>query len=191
MPFIETGIPGLQVFEPHLLRDHRGYFYESYNERLFHDHGITDHFVQDNQARSGYGTIRGLHYQLNPMAQSKLVRVTEGSVLDVAVDLRTGSPTYGKAFSIVLSAEAKNQLYVPRGFAHGYSVLSETAEFLYKCDSFYSREHERGISFQDPALRIDWRIPESKRLLSEKDLLHPVLEAADKNFIFTQPAQRP
>lgn len=181
---LETEIPGLKIFEPKIINDSRGYFFESYNQKVFAEAGINDVFVQDNQARSSYGTLRGLHYQLNPSAQSKLVRVTEGEVLDVVVDLRNGSPTFGKVFSIILSAEKKNQLYIPRGFAHGYSVLSETAEFFYKCDNFYSRDDERGISFDDAALNIDWKIPKEKMIISEKDLNHPSFANADKNFSF-------
>jgi dTDP-4-dehydrorhamnose 3,5-epimerase len=140
MPFIKTDFPGLIVFEPKVFGDHRGYFYESYNAKSFKEGGINADFVQDNQARSTYGVLRGLHYQLGEHAQAKLVRVIEGTVLDVVVDLREGSPTYGKSYGIELSAENKRQLFVPRGFAHGYVVLSETAEFFYKCDNFYNKE---------------------------------------------------
>ena len=171
--FIETGFPGLILFEPKVIGDDRGYFFESYSLRDFHRGGISVAFVQDNQARSGYGVWRGLHYQVAPYAQAKLVRVTEGEVLDVVLDLRPHSPTYGQSYSVVLSAENKRQLFVPRGFAHGYVVLSETAEFFYKCDNYYSRPHEGGLCYDDPALNIDWQIPAGDILLSEKDRLWP------------------
>jgi dTDP-4-dehydrorhamnose 3,5-epimerase len=132
MPFIETGLPGLVVFEPRVFADSRGYFFESFSERTFTEQGITTRFVQDNQSRSSYGVIRGLHYQLPPHAQTKLIRVLEGSILDVAVDIRQGSPTFGKVYTLELTAENKKQLLVPKGFAHGFSVLSETAEIMYK-----------------------------------------------------------
>ena len=184
MPFTETGIPGLLIFEPNLLRDARGYFYESFNTRVFETQGIKQNFVQDNQALSSYGILRGLHYQLAPNAQAKLVRVTEGEVLDVVVDLREGSPSYGKSFGILLSAENHKQLYVPRGFAHGYSVLSATAMFIYKCDNFYSRESERGILYNDDALNIDWKIPADKIIVSDKDRMNLPFATAEKNFQF-------
>jgi dTDP-4-dehydrorhamnose 3,5-epimerase len=169
MPFIDTDFPGLYIFEPMVFGDDRGYFFESYNQKTFDDKGINSHFVQDNQAKSTFGVLRGLHFQKGDAAQAKLVRVLEGSVLDVVVDLRQGSPTYGQSFSIELSAENKKQLYVPRGFAHGYVVLSETAEFFYKCDNFYSKADEGGIIYNDPSLSIDWKIDLSKAVLSEKD----------------------
>ena len=175
MPFIETALEGVKVFEPKLWPDARGYFYESYNQKVFREAGINDSFVQDNQSRSTYGVLRGLHYQLGAFAQSKLVRVMEGEVLDVVVDIREGSPTYGQWHSEVLSAENKKQMYVPRGFAHGYVVLSETAEFFYKCDNFYSKAHEGSIIYNDPKLNIDWQVPADKVLLSDKDKVHPVL----------------
>jgi dTDP-4-dehydrorhamnose 3,5-epimerase len=182
MPFKETGIEGLLVFEPHIIRDERGYFYESFNQRIFSEAGINMPFVQDNQSYSRKNTLRGLHYQLNPMAQSKLVRVIYGEVLDVAVDLRKNSPTFGKHFSIRLSAENHLQLYIPRGFAHGYSVLSETAIFFYKCDNFYSKNHERGIRFNDPQLQIDWCIDIHHAIVSEKDQNNPLFIDAEMNF---------
>lgn len=169
MPFTETPIPDLLLFEPKILEDERGYFFEAYNARHFAEAGIDANFVQDNQARSGYGVLRGLHYQLAPFAQAKLVRVLEGAVLDVVVDIRPDSPTYGESYKVLLSADNKRQLFVPRGFAHGYLVLSERAEFFYKCDNFYSRKHEGGIRFDDPRLGIDWEIPREKLILSEKD----------------------
>ncbi len=169
MPFIETPIPGLVVFEPRVHADDRGYFFESYNRQVFHAAGVTAEFVQDNQARSTRGVLRGLHYQVGEAAQAKLVRCIEGEVLDVAVDLRPNSATYGQWFSIRLSAENKRQLFVPRGFAHGYAVISPTAEFAYKCDNFYSKADEGGILFNDPVLKIDWELDPSEVVLSEKD----------------------
>jgi dTDP-4-dehydrorhamnose 3,5-epimerase len=176
MPFITTEFPDLVVFEPRVFGDERGYFFESFNQKTFEEAGITRPFVQDNQARSTFGVLRGLHFQKGDAAQAKLVRVLEGAVLDVVVDLRKGSPTYGKYYSIVLSAENKLQLYVPRGFAHGYVVLSETAEFFYKCDNFYSKVDEGGIIYNDPELAIDWNIDLSAAVLSDKDKVLPTMK---------------
>ncbi len=173
MPFIDTNIPDLKVFEPQVWRDDRGYFYESYNQQTFEKAGIANNFVQDNQALSTYGVLRGLHYQLPPFAQAKLVRVVQGEVLDVVVDIRPDSPTYGAHFSIRLSDANKTQLFVPRGFAHGYVVLSDTAIFAYKCDNFYSKAHDAGLFFNDPKLNIDWQIDLNKAILSEKDKVQP------------------
>lgn len=173
MPFTKTHIEGLQVFDPKIWRDDRGYFYESYNKNTFIEAGITTEFVQDNQALSTYGVLRGLHYQLEPFAQAKLVRVTQGEVLDVAVDIREGSATYGEWYSIRLSAENKKQFFVPRGFAHGYVVLSDTAVFAYKCDNFYAKSHDAGLLYNDPTLNIDWEIDLNKAILSGKDLIQP------------------
>ena len=184
MPFHKTEIPGLQLFEPNVFEDSRGYFFESYNANIFKQEGIDIVFVQDNQSSSSYGVIRGLHYQLNPHAQTKLVRVLSGNILDVAVDVRKGSPTFGHHFTIELSAENKKQLLVPKGFAHGFSVLSEKAEVLYKCDGFYNKESEGGICFDDPSLNIDWKIPADKAIVSDKDQVLPVLAALQTNFIF-------
>jgi dTDP-4-dehydrorhamnose 3,5-epimerase len=184
MPFIKTDFPGLLVFEPKVFEDSRGYFFESYNEKVFSAEGITIQFVQDNQAQSSYGVIRGLHYQLEPYSQTKLIRVLSGSILDVAVDLRKGSPSYGKAFLLELSAANKKQLLVPKGFAHGYSVTSETAEVFYKCDAFYHKEAEGGIMYNDPALDINWQVPGSKAIISEKDMQHPGLHDVITNFTF-------
>lgn len=184
MPFIETGIQGLVVFEPRVFEDSRGFFFESFNEKTFSDQGIPLPFVQDNQSKSCYGVIRGLHYQLDPHAQSKLVRVLVGKILDVAVDIRKGSPTFGKVYSIELSAENKKQLYIPKGFAHGFSVLSETAEVLYKCDAFYSKESEGGIVYNDATLNIDWQIPADKAIVSEKDVVNPTFADCRNNFVF-------
>ncbi len=173
MPFLDTGIADLLVFEPQVWKDDRGYFFESYNQQVFAKGGITANFVQDNQARSTYGVLRGLHYQVGTSAQAKLVRVIEGEVFDVAVDLRPDSATYGQWFGIHLSAENKRQLFVPRGFAHGYLVLSEEAEFAYKCDNFYDREAEGGIRFDDPELGIKWPSITGTYALSPKDELWP------------------
>jgi len=184
MPFIKTDISGLLVFEPKVFEDSRGYFFESYNEKIFQQEGISIRFVQDNQSSSSYGVIRGLHYQLLPHAQTKMVRVLHGKILDVAVDIRVGSPTYGQAYTIELSAENKKQLFIPAGFAHGFSVLSEKAEVLYKCDSFYNKESEAGIIYNDAALAIDWKVPVNKAIISEKDAILPTLENCKTNFVF-------
>lgn len=173
MPFLDTPIEGLKIFEPQVWKDDRGYFYEAFNQQRFEEAGITVPFVQDNQARSTRGVLRGLHYQVGDMAQAKLVRVLEGEVLDMVVDIRPGSATYGKWFSLRLSAENKRQLFVPRGFAHGYLVLSPTAEFFYKCDNFYSKAHEGGILFNDAELGIDWEFDLNEVILSEKDKVQP------------------
>lgn len=173
MPFIPTPIPDLLVFEPQVWGDERGYFFEAFNANTFKQAGIEAQFVQDNQARSTFGVLRGLHYQLEPFAQAKLVRVLEGEVLDVVVDIRPESPAYGQWYSIRLSAENKKQLFVPRGFAHGYVVLSPTAEFFYKCDNFYSKAHEGGIYYNDPHLQIDWEIDLNAVILSDKDQVLP------------------
>lgn len=178
--FFETGIEGLFVYEPRIFGDPRGYFFESYNAEVFKKQGIETAFVQDNQSRSTRGVLRGLHYQLPPFAQSKLVRCTHGEVLDVVVDIREGSKTYGKTFSLLLSAENKKQLYIPRGFAHGFAVLSEEAEFVYKCDNYYAKEHEAGIAYNDPNLKIDWLLLVSEVKLSDKDLILPHLGNHEK-----------
>ncbi|MEO7049370.1 MAG: dTDP-4-dehydrorhamnose 3,5-epimerase [Ferruginibacter sp.] len=185
MPFIKTDFPGLFIFEPVVFEDSRGYFYESYNEKVCQNEGINIHFVQDNQARSSYGVIRGLHYQLAPFAQTKFIRVLSGSILDVVVDLRKGSPTFGKTFSMELSAENKLQLLIPKGFAHGYSVLSESCEVFYKCDEFYNKTAEAGIMYNDELLAIDWKIPNQNQVISDKDLLHPSFTDCKNNFSFS------
>ena len=184
MPFHKTEFSGLLVFEPSVYEDNRGYFFESYNEQTFLKENIDLRFVQDNQSSSSYGVIRGLHYQLNPHAQTKLVRVLSGTVLDVAVDIRDNSPTFAKAFSIELSADNKKQLLIPPGFAHGFSVLSERAEVFYKCDNFYNKESETGIRYDDPLLHINWRIPSAKIIVSEKDQQLPLLAHSKNNFVF-------
>jgi dTDP-4-dehydrorhamnose 3,5-epimerase len=184
VPFIETAFPGLFVFEPMVFEDSRGFFYEAYNEKSFNGAGIMNRFVQDNQSRSTYGVIRGLHYQVPPFAQAKLVRALVGSILDVVVDIRKGSPTYGKVYSIELSAQNKKQLFIPAGFAHGFSVLSDVAEVFYKCDQFYNKGGEQGIIYNDPVLQIDWKIPADKAIVSEKDLVHPVFAKCVNPFQF-------
>lgn len=182
MPFIDTSFPGLFIFEPRVFEDSRGYFFESFNDRIFREQGIVTQWVQDNQSSSSYGVIRGLHYQLPPNAQTKLVRVLRGEILDAVVDIRKGSPTYGKAFTVLLSADNKKQLLVPKGFAHGFSVLSAQAEVLYKCDGFYAKESEGGIIYNDPELNIDWQVPADKAIISEKDMILPVLADCSNTF---------
>jgi dTDP-4-dehydrorhamnose 3,5-epimerase len=182
MPFITTDISGLLIFEPAVYKDDRGYFFESYNEQTFRNEGVTNRFVQDNQSFSTYGVIRGLHYQLEPHAQCKLVRVLRGKILDVSIDLRKSSPSYGKWIGVELSADNRRQLLVPRGFAHGFSVLSEIAEVSYKCDSFYHKESEGGIRFDDPDLNIDWQVPAAKTIVSQKDLDLPLFANCRNNF---------
>jgi len=184
MPFHKTDIPDLLIFEPKVFEDSRGYFFEAYNEQVFHSDGINLRFVQDNQSKSSYGVIRGLHYQLKPHEQFKLVRALEGTILDVAVDLRKGSPTFGRHFSIELSAENKRQLLVPAGFAHGFSVLTDTAIVFYKCDALYHKESEGGIRYDDPVLNIDWKIRTGEELVSEKDLQQPAFKHCRNNFEF-------
>lgn len=170
MVFKETDISGVFVIEPQLFKDKRGYFFESFNQRKFIEGvGKEIHFVQDNQSTSSYGVLRGLHFQRSPFEQSKLVRVLKGEVLDVAVDLRKNSSTYGKHISIILSEENHLQLFVPKGFAHGFLVLSPTADFFYKCDNFYAPNYDSGIFYNDPDLDIDWKIPDADIIISEKD----------------------
>ena len=182
MPFVETGFAGLLIFEPKVFEDSRGYFFESFNKNTFKDAGIHSEFVQDNESKSQRGVLRGLHYQLNPMAQAKLVRVVEGEVLDVVVDIRKGSTTFGKHFAVALSAENKKQLYIPHGFAHGFVVLSDTCIFQYKCDNFYSKEHEGGVLFSDPDLGIDWGIDLDTAVVSDKDKVQPTFQNLVSNF---------
>ena len=171
MNFIKTAIDGVYIIEPKIFEDARGYFFESYNENEFVKNGIPNRFVQDNQSKSSYGVVRGLHCQLGEHSQAKLVRVLEGKVLDVAVDIRKGSPTFGKHVAVELSAENQRQLFIPRHFLHGFSVLSETAIFAYKCDNLYCKASEFGIRYDDPEIGIDWRVPADKIITSEKDRL--------------------
>lgn len=173
MEVIKTAIEGVVIIEPRIFRDPRGYFFESFSERDFFSKVREVHFVQDNESRSSYGVLRGLHFQRPPFCQSKLVRVIKGAVLDVAVDIRKGSPTYGKYVSVELTEDNHRQFFVPRGFAHGFSVLSETAVFQYKCDNYYCPSSEGGISITDSSLGIDWMLPVSDAILSEKDGRHP------------------
>jgi len=184
MLFHETGFPDLLICEPKVFEDNRGYFFESYNQRNFIEAGLNYHWVQDNQSQSSYGVVRGLHFQHPPYAQTKLVRVLSGSILDVVVDIRKGSPSFGKVFSIEISSENKLQLLVPKGFAHGFSVLSPKAEVLYKCDSLFNKASEGSIMWNDPDLAIDWKIPSIEAIVSEKDNLHPQLKDAITNFIY-------
>ncbi len=186
MKITETPLPGLLIIEPCVYNDPRGYFFESYQQQRYHDAGIKSHFIQDNESKSVRGVVRGLHYQLNPVAQAKLVRVVQGTVFDVAVDLRLGSPTFGQWFGVELDSSSKKQMFIPCGFAHGFSVLSETAIFIYKCDNVYSRENERAINTFDPKLAIDWRLKESEWKVSEKDKVAPLFDDAEMNFTFSE-----
>lgn len=182
MKIEKTPIAGLLVIEPQVFGDARGWFTETYNEERYREAGIDARFVQDNQSYSSYGVVRGLHFQRPPYTQAKLVSCAQGAVLDVAVDLRKDSPTYGQHFSVLLTAENHKQFYIPRGFAHGFSVLSDTALFTYKCDNLYHPEADGGILLSDPALGIDWQVPEDKRNLSAKDTKHPLLSELDNPF---------
>lgn len=175
MNIIKTEIEGLLIIEPRIFTDSRGYFFESFNQREFEQH-IAVNFVQDNESESSYGVVRGLHFQKGVHAQSKLVRVVVGKVLDVALDLRVSSKTFGKYFAVELSEENHRQLYIPKGFAHGFSVLSEEVIFQYKCDNYYCPESEGAIAWDDPDLGIDWKIPSDRIILSEKDRNHPRLK---------------
>lgn len=182
MEVIRTEIDGVVIIEPRVFADSRGYFFESFSQREFDEKVRRIDFVQDNESMSSYGVMRGLHFQCPPYAQSKLVRCVKGRVLDVAVDIRKGSPTYGKHVAVELSEENHRQLFIPRGFAHGFSVLSETAVFQYKCDNFYAPQAEGGISIKDESLGIDWKIPAEKAILSEKDTKHGLLKDFDSPF---------
>ncbi|WP_348799463.1 dTDP-4-dehydrorhamnose 3,5-epimerase [Flavobacterium adhaerens] len=182
MTIEKTPIEDLVIINPTVFPDERGYFFEAYNQAKFYQNGINYQFIQDNQSFSKRGVIRGLHLQINPFAQAKLVRVLEGEILDVALDLRKNSPTYGQHFSVVLSAENKKQLMVPHGFAHGFSVLSETASVLYKVDQSYHKESERGIRYDDPTLNIDWQVDAAEAIVSEKDLILPSFNEIDWSF---------
>jgi len=177
-----TEFEGLQVLTPAVYSDERGFFFESYNSERFEKAGLNHQWLQDNQSFSRKGVIRGLHFQKPPHAQAKLVRVLSGRILDVVVDLRSGQPTYGKVFAIELSAENKMQLLIPRGFAHGFSVLSETAEVMYKCDGIYNKASELGIKYNDPILKIDWQISESEAIVSEKDQQLPGFAGLETGF---------
>lgn len=186
MNIIQTSIPGVTIIEPRIFGDHRGYFLESFSEQWFTQHICNTHFVQDNESCSTYGVLRGLHFQKPPFAQSKLVRVVQGKVLDVAVDIRKGSPTFGQHVATIISSENKRQLFVPRGFAHGFVVLADDTIFQYKCDNYYSPQSEGAIAYNDPALGIDWQIDEAHIQLSEKDKHNPLLKDLDWLFDFDE-----
>ena len=183
MEVIKTKIDGLLILEPRIFEDSRGYFFESFSQKDFNQQVGPVVFVQDNESKSSFGVMRGLHFQRPPYTQSKLVRCVKGSVLDVAVDIRKGSPTYGQHVAVELTEDNHRQFFIPKGFAHGFSVLSETAVFQYKCDEFYHPESEGGISILDDSLGIDWRIPTDKAILSDKDTKHPLLKDFDSPFI--------
>lgn len=176
MEVIKTNIEGVIIIEPRIFKDDRGYFFESFSQREFEEKVCKTIFVQDNESKSSYGVLRGLHFQKPPFAQSKLVRVIKGAVLDVAVDIRKDSPTFGQYVSVELTGDNHRQFFIPRGFAHGFSVLSEEVIFQYKCDNFYSPQSEGAIAWNDPDLNIDWHIPAEKVVLSEKDSKHPRLK---------------
>jgi dTDP-4-dehydrorhamnose 3,5-epimerase len=186
MHIIKTNIEDVVIIEPRVFGDDRGYFFESFSEQWFRKNICDTHFVQDNESKSRYGVLRGLHFQKPPYAQSKLVRVVTGKVLDVAVDIRKGSPTFGQHVSVLLTEENKRQFFVPRGFAHGFVVLSEEAIFQYKCDNYYAPKTEGAIIFNDPDLAIDWQIDHSDILLSEKDKQHQVLKDTNCEFDFSK-----
>ena len=182
MDIIKTALDGVVIIEPKILGDARGYFFESFSQREFDEKVRKVNFVQDNESMSTYGVMRGLHFQRPPFTQSKLVRCVKGAVLDVAVDIRKGSPTYGQHVAVEITENNHRQFFVPRGFAHGFAVLSETAIFQYKCDNFYAPQADGGISIADESLGIDWKIPADKILLSEKDMLHTCLKGFDSPF---------
>jgi dTDP-4-dehydrorhamnose 3,5-epimerase len=184
MKIKKTEIPDVVEIYPDVFEDGRGYFLESFNEKRFSENQLETHFVQDNISKSGYGTIRGLHYQIGKKAQGKLCTVIAGRVLDVAVDIRFGSPSFGKHITIELTEENHNQLWIPPGFAHGFSVLTDHAVFLYKCTNFYSKKHERTIIFNDPKLNIDWRI--GNPVISQKDLNGKLFDEIDKDFVYSE-----
>lgn len=186
MNVIKTAIEGLVIIEPKIFKDARGYFFESFSKREFDEKVAKVDFVQDNESCSSYGVMRGLHFQRPPFAQAKLVRCVKGSVLDVAVDIRKGSPTYGKHVSCLLTEDNHRQFFIPRGFAHGFAVLSDTAVFQYKCDNYYHPEADGGLSILDEDLRIDWNIDLTNAILSEKDLKHPILKEFDSPFELRQ-----
>ena len=178
MKYIKTEIPEVVIIQPQLFNDDRGYFYESFSQNKFEENIIKTTFIQDNESKSTYGVLRGLHYQLPPFAQAKLVRVLQGKILDIAVDIRKGSPTYGKHVKVELTSDNKKQLFVPRGFAHGFVVLSETAEVAYKIDNIYAPKHEASIRFDDSILNIDWGLDNKDVILSDKDKIAPLLKDA-------------
>jgi dTDP-4-dehydrorhamnose 3,5-epimerase len=184
MEVVKTNIEGVVIIEPRLFKDDRGYFFESFSQREFDEKVRPIKFVQDNESMSSYGVMRGLHFQTMPYSQSKLVRCVKGAVLDVAVDIRKGSPTYGQHVAVELTEENHRQFFIPRGFAHGFAVLSETAVFQYKCDNFYAPQYDGGISILDESLGICWKIPTGKAILSEKDTKHPLLKDFESPFLY-------
>lgn len=184
MIILDTNFRDLKVLEPKVFEDNRGYFFESYNLKIFEENGLKYEWVQENESMSNKGVLRGLHYQLAPFSQTKLVRVVRGSVIDIVVDIRAGSPTFGNTFSIELSAQNKKQLLVPKGFAHGFLVLEDNTIFSYKCDALYNKESERGINPFDESLSIDWGIRKDLAILSEKDINSPLFKNAEHNFSF-------
>ena len=184
MEVVKTNIEGVVIIEPRLFKDDRGYFFESFSQREFDEKVRPIKFVQDNESMSSYGVMRGLHFQTMPYSQSKLVRCVKGAVLDVAVDIRKGSPTYGQHVAVELTEENHRQFFIPRGFAHGFAVLSETAVFQYKCDNFHAPQHDGGISILDESLGICWKIPTGKAILSEKDTKHPLLKDFESPFLY-------
>lgn len=186
MEVIKTAIEGVVIIEPRLFKDDRGYFFESFSQREFEEKVRNVNFVQDNESKSSYGVLRGLHFQKPPYAQSKLVRVIKGAVLDVAVDIRKGSPTFGQHVSVELTEENHRQFFIPRGFAHGFVVLTDEVIFQYKCDNFYAPQSEGALAWDDPSLRIDWKIPADKVILSDKDKHHNRLEDADWLFDYNE-----
>ena len=186
MEIIKTAIEGVVIIEPRLFKDDRGYFFESFSQREFTEKVRKVDFVQDNESKSSYGVLRGLHFQKPPYAQSKLVRVIKGSVLDVAVDIRKGSPTFGEHVAVELTEENHRQFFIPRGFAHGFVVLTEEVIFQYKCDNFYAPQCEGALAWDDPALKIDWKVPADKIILSEKDKYHERLEEAGWLFDYNE-----
>ena len=186
MEVIKTAIDGVVIIEPKVFKDQRGYFFESFSQRDFEAKVRKINFVQDNESMSSYGVMRGLHFQRPPYTQSKLVRCVRGKVLDVAVDIRKGSPTYGQHVAVELSEDNHRQFFVPRGFAHGFAVLTDTAVFQYKCDNFYAPQADGGISIKDESLGIDWKIPTDKAILSEKDTLHSCLKDFDSPFSYDE-----
>lgn len=185
MNVIETKIQGVVIIEPRLFTDDRGYFFESFSQQLFEEHVCKTRFVQDNESKSSYGVLRGLHFQKPPFAQSKLVRVVKGAVLDVAVDIRKGSPTFGQFVTVELTEDNHRQLFISRGFAHGFSVLSDEVIFQYKCDNYYSPQSEGAIAWDDPDLGIDWQIPADKVIISDKDKHNPLLKDMDYLFDYS------
>lgn len=184
MNYIKTDIEGVKIIEPKVFGDERGYFFESFSQKEFDENVCKTVFVQDNESKSCYGVLRGLHFQMPPFAQAKLVRCVRGRVLDVAVDIRKGSPTYGKHITCELSEENHRMFFVPRGFAHGFSVLSETAIFQYKCDNYYAPQSEGALMWNDKDLNINWLVPEDRVILSEKDKHHPLFNDFESPFVF-------